>query len=206
MNTIHTEILTKEQEKLLPLLKDFSKDYYLVGGTAIALHIGHRKSIDFDLFTGKKVFPKIIRNKIQRKFKIDAILYEEEGQAHYIVNKVKVTFYNYPFEIVPKEKIFKYIKIPDLLTLSAMKVFAISERNKWKDYVDLYYIFKKYYTVAEVLKKANKLFPEYNDKMFFEQITYFNDIDYSEKIEYLNESPDDEKIKNFLKNLTIQKF
>ena len=48
---MQSEVLTNEQRELLPLIKSFSKDYYLVGGTAIALHIGHRRSIDFDLFT-----------------------------------------------------------------------------------------------------------------------------------------------------------
>ena len=47
---MHKEIFTKEQTDLLPLIKEFSKDFILVGGTAIALHIGHRQSIDFDLF------------------------------------------------------------------------------------------------------------------------------------------------------------
>ena len=50
---MHKEILTKEQLEILPLLKIFSKDFGLVGGTAIAFHIGHRRSIDFDLFTDK---------------------------------------------------------------------------------------------------------------------------------------------------------
>ncbi len=47
------EILTKEQIELLPLIKKFSKDYYMIGGTAIALNIGHRRSIDFELFPQK---------------------------------------------------------------------------------------------------------------------------------------------------------
>ena len=50
---MHKEILSKEQFDLLPFIKLFSKDFYLVGGTAVALHIGHRRSIDFDLFTDK---------------------------------------------------------------------------------------------------------------------------------------------------------
>ena len=48
---MHREILTKEQVDLLPLINKFSEDFGLVGGTAIALHIGHRESIDLDLFT-----------------------------------------------------------------------------------------------------------------------------------------------------------
>lgn len=48
---MHLEILNKEQHDLLPFIKKYIKSYYLVGGTAIALHIGHRRSIDYDLFT-----------------------------------------------------------------------------------------------------------------------------------------------------------
>ena len=51
---MHKEIFTKEQEKILPLVVDFSDRFGLVGGTAIALHLGHRRSIDFDLFSNKK--------------------------------------------------------------------------------------------------------------------------------------------------------
>jgi hypothetical protein len=45
---MHDEVLKKEQRQLLPLIKQFAGDYYLAGGTAIALHIGHRRSIDFE--------------------------------------------------------------------------------------------------------------------------------------------------------------
>jgi hypothetical protein len=51
----HLEILSGEQADLIPFIKKYFKQYYLVGGTAIALHIGHRKSLDFDLFTEEKV-------------------------------------------------------------------------------------------------------------------------------------------------------
>jgi hypothetical protein len=52
---MHREILSKGQLALLPLIKLFSKEFYLAGGTAVALHIGHRRSIDFDLFTDKNI-------------------------------------------------------------------------------------------------------------------------------------------------------
>jgi len=52
---MHKEVLSEKQLELLPLIKLFSREYYLVGGTAIALHIGHRRSIDFDLFTNKNL-------------------------------------------------------------------------------------------------------------------------------------------------------
>ena len=48
---MHLDVLTREQTELLPFLSQFAKRYYLVGGTAVALQLGHRQSIDFDLFT-----------------------------------------------------------------------------------------------------------------------------------------------------------
>ena len=84
---MHKEILTKEQLELLPLLKMFSKDFGLVGGTAIAFHIGHRQSIDFDLFTDKIFKNQNILNKILKISKVDRI----------IVNKLdELTFFNVP--------------------------------------------------------------------------------------------------------------
>ena len=47
---MHPDILSKEQKELLPLIRQFKREFYLVGGTAIALQVGHRRSIDFDLF------------------------------------------------------------------------------------------------------------------------------------------------------------
>lgn len=57
-------ILNNDQENILPLIKTFSNDYYLVGGTAIALHLGHRRSIDFDLFSDNTFDPMRIRTKL----------------------------------------------------------------------------------------------------------------------------------------------
>jgi len=81
------EILTDNQIKLLPLLKSFSKDYVLVGGTAIALYLGHRRSIDFDLFTSQKIKRKSIKNYlVDNKYPVDQLIYEEEDQIHFIIN------------------------------------------------------------------------------------------------------------------------
>ncbi|ETR67936.1 MAG: hypothetical protein OMM_11053 [Candidatus Magnetoglobus multicellularis str. Araruama] len=62
LKDMYKTILTKNQLDLLPLIQKLSKDYYLVGGTAIALHIGHRRSIDFDLFTRKKINRTSLKN------------------------------------------------------------------------------------------------------------------------------------------------
>ena len=61
---MHLEILSSQQRELLPFIAQFKRSFYLVGGTAIALHIGHRHSIDFDLFTIKKLNKSRIRKSV----------------------------------------------------------------------------------------------------------------------------------------------
>ena len=61
---MHDEILNHQQKELLPLLSKFKREYYLVGDTAIALHIGHRRSIDFDMFKQSAINHKRNLDKI----------------------------------------------------------------------------------------------------------------------------------------------
>ena len=182
---MHKEILTPEQVDILPLVKKFNKNFGLVGGTAIAFHLGHRESIDFDLFIDKEFENSKIRKKILQSEKIDTIIKDEEGQFIIFVNGVQLTFFHYPFEINYSEKFEDIIKLPDLLSLGAMKAYALGRRAKWKDYVDLYFIAKEYNGLAEVISMANKIFKqEFNEKLFRAQLSYFEDINYAEKVVY----------------------
>ncbi|MBI4449808.1 nucleotidyl transferase AbiEii/AbiGii toxin family protein [Candidatus Uhrbacteria bacterium] len=70
---MHDEILTPAQCALLPIVKLFSKNFCLVGGTAIALHLGHRASIDFDLFRFDTFSNDSIKTKITRRRPIDTV-------------------------------------------------------------------------------------------------------------------------------------
>jgi len=75
--------------------------------------------------------------------------------------------------------------MPSLLTLAAMKAYALGRRAKWKDYVDLYFIMKDFHSLQEIIKQAKKIFgDEFNEKIFRTQLSYFEDINYSEKIIY----------------------
>ena len=183
MPHLHKEILTKEQVELLPLVRKFSKKFGLVGGTAIALHIGHRESIDFDLFSLKKFGNMQIRNMILKETKIDNIIVNKLGEFTILIKGVKLTFFHYPFDIKFNTNFNDVIKIPDLLTLAAMKAYALGMRNKWKDYVDLYFIIKDFYPIDKIAEKAKELFKgEFNERMLRNQLAYFEDINYSEEI------------------------
>ena len=205
---MHSEVLTEQQRDLLPLIRSFSNDYYLVGGTAIALNIGHRRSIDFDLFTNLDIKRKSIRNLIEKSgFAVDNLLYEAFDQVHLIVNSVKITFFNFPHEIVHPIDFDGIIRIPTLLDLAAMKTHALGGRAKWKDYVDLYFIFKNHHDLKEVSDRAAEIFGAYfNEKLFREQLCFFDDIDYSEKVEYVGDEINEEEIRDFLVNIATEQF
>ncbi|PIW97465.1 hypothetical protein COZ81_02340 [Candidatus Jorgensenbacteria bacterium CG_4_8_14_3_um_filter_38_10] len=192
---LHKEILTEEQIRSLPLLKSFSKDFGLVGGTAVALHIGHRRSIDFDLFTDKEFKNSSIRKMIQKNFKIDNVIVDKLDEFSIIIKGVKFTFFHYPYKLSFSKKFNDIIKLPDLLTLAAMKAYTLGRRAKWKDYVDLYFIIKKHFSVSKISKKGEEIFGnEFNEKLFRSRLVYFKDIDYGEEIDYLKGFKVDNKI------------
>lgn len=201
---MNRQILNNDQERLLPLIHTFSPVFYLVGGTAIAFHLGHRRSIDFDLFTDNTFDPMMMRNKIAQSMTIDHTFSQGTGELTVLTSKVKITFFHYPF-LIKRDVLFEQIiSLPDLITLGAMKAFALGRRAKWKDYVDLYFIFQKH-SFQELIDKTNSIFKaEFNEKLFRTQLAYFDDIDYTEQIEYMAgfEKKDDD-IKEFLEKISL---
>ncbi len=98
--------------------------------------------------------------------------------------------------------------MPDLLTLAAMKAFALGGRGKWKDYVDLYFILKNHYSVKDICSKSKDLFKDvFNPVLFKKQICYFDDINYTEEVEFMPgfEVPNEE-VKAFLMNAALTGF
>ena len=205
---MYKDILTKNQRELLSLISTFSKNFYLVGGTAIALYLGHRQSIDFDLFTSSDIKSRSIKTTIEKnRFSIQKVLYEDSIQLHLIVNSVKLTFYSYPYNIVAENDFDTIIKMPTLLDLAAMKAFALGRRAKWKDYVDLYFILKQRFTLDEISDRATQLFSKFfNKKQFCEQLSYFEDIDYTEDIVLTSKDIKMNQIKAFLMKISTENF
>jgi len=187
MPRLHREILTKEQIGLLPLVRKFSNHFFLVGDTAAALHIGHRQSIDFDLFSLETFQNTNIRRKILQASRIEKVLVNKFGEFTITIKGVRMTFFHYPFRTIkPRVAIQDVIKMPDLLSLAAMKAYALGQRAKWKDYVDLYFVIKQRHGIGKIIQKAKQIFGrEFNEKLFRTQLAYFKDIDHSEKIIYM---------------------
>jgi hypothetical protein len=117
-----------------------------------------------------------------------------------MIGGVKTTFFYFPYPIDPSCELQDAIKIPDLLTLAAMKAFAMGRRAKWKDYVDLYFILQDQYSIIEICEKARAIFGTlFQSAQFIEQLAYHEDMNYSEAVEYLiPDPPSDDEVKRFL--------
>ena len=205
---MHIEILSDKQTPLLPFVSQFKRSFYLVGGTAIALHIGHRKSIDFDLFSPSKLNKANIKQAVSSAKFNKRLIGEDVDQIHFVLNDVKVTFFNYPYIVPHLEKFKNIITMPSLISLAAMKAFALGRRAKWKDYIDLYFILKYHFSLREITEETNKIFDQlFSEKLFREQLTIHKDIDFTEKVEFLpGFEVDENEVKAFLIDVALKGF
>lgn len=193
---------------MLPFLSKFKREFYMVGGTAIALHIGHRLSIDFDLFKNGTVHPKRIITKFKESKEIAAVTLNREGQLNLVCRDVTFTFFNFEYDIPHPQTVEKSITIPSLLDLAAMKAYALGRRSKWKDYVDLFFILKNYYNLREISAQAHLRFGDlFSEKLFRGQLNYFQGISFEEQIEFMPgfEVGQDE-VKEFLTDAALTGF
>lgn len=202
---MHEEILTTEQRAVFPLLKKFTSSFGLVGGTAIALHLGHRRSIDFDLFSQSDFDNLAMKFLVETERPVTKELVNKTDEFTFIAGGVKVTLFHYPFTIDFPEKFGEIINVADLLTLAAMKAYALGRRAKWKDYVDLYFIMKQQHPLQDIVDKTRRIFGSgFNEKLFRSQLSYFDDMDHSEELIFMpGFEVDDNTIKKTLVELSL---
>ena len=198
---MHPEALTKEAAQLLPKLKQFDA-FYLAGGTALALQIGHRISVDFDLFCqddiSKELLAEVKRIFPEFKGKISPIINNPE-ELSALIGEVKVTFLKYPFPILNSFVDWDGLKMLDVLELSATKAYTIGRRGSFKDYVDLFFVLSENYAnLDQIMGLAEKKYGnEFNSRLFLEQLVYLDDVEET-SILFLKKPVDKKQIEEFL--------
>jgi len=197
---MHLETITSKQKEIFKKLDKFS-DFYLAGGTALALQIGHRISVDFDLFSEKDITAQFL-NKIKRVFlgsKVEVIRDSSE-QLSVMIDNIKLDFVKYPFSLFSELIEYQGINITKIEEIAAMKVYALGRRPILKDYVDLYYILKeKYVTLEEIIKLSQKKYKgEFNSRLFLEQLIYLEDVG-DMQIDFLKKAVEKEEIEKFFR-------
>ena len=139
---MHDEAFTKEAAKLFPRFSGF-KEFYLVGGTALALHMGHRISVDFDLFSSDEISPRLLQ-RVKRVFSRYpvSVTYRAPDQLTLLINNVKTTFFHYPYPVIDRCVTYQRVPVATIREIAAMKAFAIGKRLSYKDYIDWYFLLK----------------------------------------------------------------
>jgi hypothetical protein len=187
---MHAEILSENQRALFGLIDQYKGLFYLAGGTAMALHMGHRRSADFDLYTYAHLDRVGIRTKLMEfPYELRIILNDFE-QFRCEIHEVNINFINYPHRVKHPRNWSSIISMPSLLSLAAMKAFALERGSKWEDYVDLYFIITRYYSIKDITTEAEKMFvSQFSERLFREQLCFHKDIDYSKEVDYLIPNP-----------------
>ena len=198
---MNPEVLTREGKDIFRLLGKF-EDFYLAYGTALALQIGHRISVDFDLFS-KKEISKNLLVKVKRVFEGKTIIPSVNNPDEFTVfaNGIKITFLKYPFPVMNKFVDYGGVKLLDAREIAATKAYTIGRRGTLKDYVDLYFIVSdKISSPDEIMEMAKHKFGnDFNDRLFLEQLVYFSDIEEME-IHFLKKPIAKSDLENFFKS------
>ena len=202
MDNLHWEILDEGRIKVVKILSLFKKNFYLAGGTALALQIGHRYSIDFDLFTKNSFSTQVLFNKLNEFFfGNELIKVQEEKDTLTVISdeNIKISFFTYPYELVKPLIKSKIISLASIEDIGLMKLSAITGRTAFKDYVDLYWILKNI-PLADLIVLSKQKFRNLDTNLVLKSLVYFDDIK-EEPIIYKGAGKVSfKKIKSFLKH------
>ncbi len=175
---LHREILNPEQERILGQLEFVSQtSLYLGGGTALALQLGHRTSVDFDFYISQKFDVVKMKRMFMNRLSGSRLLGESsDGTLRVAVENTEVSVFYYPYALIDRLVDFPPLKLASLRDIAAAKVAAVVQRARQRDFVDIYYLAKELGFI-EVVKSAYKKFPWYeeNSGIVIKSLGYFEE-------------------------------
>lgn len=181
--TPRLDILPAPQRRLWEELADVPKEFILYGGTGIALHLGHRQSVDFDFFGMKSFRPDTLADRIP--FLANAeVLQREPRTATYLVDRggpVKVSFFGVPGIGRVEEPLVAAdigLKVASLRDLAGTKVSVVQVRSESKDYIDVCALVESGVDLATALACASAIYGnQFNPQNALKALVYFDDGD-----------------------------
>jgi len=178
-------LLPNTRKLLIKMIKecDFLDKYILVGGSALAMYLCHRKSEDLDFFTFGNDFDKKEIFEYIKTFETKEILNQTPEQIDIVLNGVKVTFFNANWKFLKPIKVEKF-NLASIDSISAMKVNVLFLRAKYRDYYDLYCLVKSGISLKEIFEYSKNIVEGINFKLFAIALVYIDDIE-DDNIEYL---------------------
>ncbi|MCS6803663.1 MAG: nucleotidyl transferase AbiEii/AbiGii toxin family protein [Acidobacteriota bacterium] len=175
----HKEVITTEAENAIKALrrKNLLSRFYLAGGTALALHFGHRKSADLDFFSQQPFNEEELLRNVQRLRKFLLVAKDRET-LHTHIKGMKVSFLGYGYPLLFPLESFLGIQIADPRDIACMKISAIAGRGTRRDFVDLF-VASQQYGLAHLMEafKAKFASAHYNLIHVLKSLTFFEDAE-----------------------------
>lgn len=186
--------------------KPFSQRFYLAGGTALALQIGHRRSIDFDFFSetddlGEKSRAEIIHGLAD--FSVQ-IIENTTGNLFMLVDGIRTGFFGYGYPLVGKPVLLENIALASQVDIGLMKCDALISRGSRKDFYDLFYIARTE-PIDSLLGLGEKKYPQLRDfpLMVLESMTLFDNAERDVQPELFEPVPWEQVKQFFLKQARL---
>jgi hypothetical protein len=178
--TWHPEILPPRQLRVLDQIGTVlsRRGFFLVGGTAVALHLGHRRSVDFDWFTSAQFDPLEMAQELRDKG--IAFVTEEvaTGTLHGMVNRVRVSLIRHNYPLLARLRNWRGgILIASRADLAAMKLSAVAQRGAKKDFVDVYALGRRANSLGQMLRWYQDKFAIEDYAHLLRSLAYFDDAD-----------------------------
>ncbi len=200
MSKIYLEILDKPRKSTLNKLGKFSSLGYLAGGTALALQISHRVSLDFDFFIRKPASRTLVK-KCREVFGEEIQLVRETADQLTILtpSNIKIDFVYYWYPLINSLIKSSPVNLASVIDIAADKAETIGRRATWRDYVDIFFLLKwKLFTLNNLISNALRKFKgEFNELLFLEQLVYFEDLEMT-NITFLKEEYSEAEVKQYL--------
>ena len=141
--------------KLFPAIANLG--FVLAGGTGLALQLGHRVSVDFDLFTSPEKYPTHLLDRIRGTASVLQVIQDRQDTLDVLLDGVKCSFFSYPYPFSGTAQTCFGVALADTLDIAAMKLVAIAQRGAKKDFIDLY-VCLRHYTFEMVFANARRRF------------------------------------------------
>lgn len=176
--------------------------FYLGGGTATALHLGHRLSYDLDFFTEQAFDPDLPRRTLAP---LGDLSIDQESKDTFLgtFNGARISFFIYPYRLLDMPVEYKGVQVASLPDIAAMKLDAISSRGRKRDFIDLYFICQRVFSLSQVIAFFEQKFEgiQYSKVHLLKSLVYFADAEADEMPQML-ESASWEVIKQFFESQT----
>ncbi len=171
---LKTARLVKVFQKDKPL---FLNQFYLSGGTALALQLNHRESIDLDFFTQKDFDPILIQSQLESFGKLISLEIDKNTLSAFLKG-VQVQFLGYPYPLLEPMLDWQGIKVSSIIDIACTKLQTISQRGSKKDFIDLYYLLQNY-SLEELFGQMDKKYKgsDFNKVHLLKSLSYFKDAD-----------------------------